>query len=68
MSGYTIENNKFINCHCGSFIGGGRRNIVRNNQYENCDLCTHVDDRGLTWQKDFCSPVSTSVHNTGHSI
>ena len=59
MSGYTIKNNKFINCHCGIVIGGGRKNVVHINQYENCNLCIHVDDRGLTWQKDFCSPVST---------
>ncbi|XP_065842378.1 uncharacterized protein [Oscarella lobularis] len=59
MSGYSIYNNMFVNCHCGSFIGGGRRNQVFNNTYINCTLDVHIDDRGLTWQKDDCKPGGT---------
>ena len=58
MSGYTIVNNKFFNCHCGTFIGGGRRNLVQNNFYQTCSLAVHVDDRGLTWQKEDCEEVN----------
>ncbi|CAI8007342.1 hypothetical protein GBAR_LOCUS5158 [Geodia barretti] len=54
MSGYMIYNNTFINCHAGSFIGGGRRNQVLNNTYYNCSLAVHVDNRGMTWQADEC--------------
>eukprot|EP00118_Oscarella_pearsei_P002836 m.11847 g.11847 ORF g.11847 m.11847 type:complete len:635 (+) comp23645_c0_seq2:250-2154(+) len=56
MSGYTIFNNTFVNCHCGSFIGGGRRNLVYNNSYHNCSLDVHMDNRGMTWQKADCQP------------
>ena len=58
MSGYMIYNNTFINCHAGSFIGGGRRNQVLNNTYYNCSLAVHVDNRGMTWQADECKEVS----------
>ena len=60
MSGYEIYNNTFKNCYVGTFIGGGRRNYVHNNHYYNCTTAVHEDNRGLTWQKSFCSPVSTS--------
>ena len=58
MSGYEIYNNTFKNCYVGTFIGGGRRNNVYNNQYYNCTTAVHEDNRGLTWQKSECSPVS----------
>ena len=61
MSGYEIYNNTFKNCFVGTFIGGGRRNIVYNNHYYNCTTAVHEDDRGLTWQKSDCSPVSTKI-------
>ena len=58
MSGYLIYNNTFVNCHAGSFIGGGRRNKVLNNTYYNCSLAVHVDNRGMSWQADECKKVS----------
>lgn len=58
MSGYEIYNNTFKNCHVGTFIGGGRDNSVYNNHYYNCSIAVHEDNRGLTWEKSFCSPVS----------
>ena len=58
MSGYTIEGNQFFNCQCGSFIGGGRRNTIQNNTYYDCDLCVHIDNRGMNWMKAYCAPVS----------
>ena len=61
MSGYEIYNNTFKNCYVGTFIGGGRRNIVHNNQYYNCTTAVHEDNRGLTWQKSECNPVSTII-------
>ena len=58
MSGFEIYNNTFKNCQVGTFIGGGRRNHVHNNQYYNCTVAVHEDNRGMTWRKDDCSPVS----------
>jgi hypothetical protein len=54
MSGWTIEDNRFVDCQTGSFIGGGRDNVVRRNYYESCDTAQHLDDRGLGWQKGDC--------------
>lgn len=51
MSGWLIENNSFVDCQTGALIGGGRRNMVRNNRYERCDLAIHFDNRGMNWQK-----------------
>ena len=66
MSGYTIHDNLFENCYVGSFIGGGRRNKVYSNKYINCTRsAVHVDDRGLTWQKADCSPVSQLCCHAG---
>jgi len=64
MSGYLIYNNTFTNCHVGSFIGGGRRNQVFNNSYHNCSTAVHEDNRGMSWQKAFCSPVSSYKFTT----
>jgi len=58
MSGYEIYNNTFKNCYVGTFIGGGRRNYVHHNHYYDCTIAVHVDNRGMNWQKSFCSPVS----------
>ena len=44
--GWTITGNRFVNCQIGSFIGGGRDNIVRGNRYEHCDTAQHIDNRG----------------------
>lgn len=56
MSGYDIYNNTFIDCHCGSFIGGGRRNKVHENTYINCSVDVHIDNRGMNWQNASCQP------------
>ena len=65
MSGWSISNNSFYNCQTGSFIGGGRRNTVRNNYYEKCDTAHHFDNRGMNWEKSSaactappCEPLS----------
>ena len=55
MSGWTIENNSFVDCQVGSFIGGGRDNTVVGNYYERCDTAQHFDNRGMNWQKTACA-------------
>jgi len=72
MSGWNMTNNRFINCQIGSFIGGGRRNTVKGNYYENCDTAQHLDNRGMTGQTgntnctDVCEPLSLGCTcNTG---
>ena len=59
MSGYKIFNNTFVDCHCGTFIGGGRRNEVYYNTYDNCGLDVYLDNRGMGWQKANCQRVIT---------
>ncbi|XP_062523158.1 uncharacterized protein LOC134197826 isoform X2 [Corticium candelabrum] len=56
MSGYDIYNNTFIDCFCGSFIGGGRRNKIHENMYINCSTDVHIDNRGMNWQNANCKP------------
>ena len=55
MSGWTIEKSRFTDCQVGSFIGGGRRNVVRSNRFEHCDTAQHFDDRGETWESASCN-------------
>eukprot|EP00756_Hemistasia_phaeocysticola_P063433 Hpha_TRINITY_DN6904_c0_g1::TRINITY_DN6904_c0_g1_i2::g.139618::m.139618 len=56
LSGNTFLNNTFIDCHCGLFIGGGRHHVAKYNKFIRCGTPVHLDDRGLTWQKEYCEP------------
>eukprot|EP00051_Salpingoeca_urceolata_P010906 m.134011 g.134011 ORF g.134011 m.134011 type:complete len:686 (-) comp16903_c0_seq2:1300-3357(-) len=57
LSAHVVENNTFVNCHMGILIGGGRRHQVSNNNFTDIqDAAVHIDDRGLTWQKQYCTP------------
>ena len=56
MSGWTIENNTFIDCQKGVFVGGGRKTRVVNNYFHQVDTALHLDDRGLGWQASSCKP------------
>lgn len=51
-----MANNTFDTCHVGVFVGGGRRHHVTGNHFSNCTYATHIDDRGLTWQTQYCMP------------
>ena len=39
-------------------IGGGRRNLIRNNTFIDCDKDVAIDNRGQlwSWQVEYCSP------------
>lgn len=56
LSDNTFTNNTFSDCHDGLFIGGGRRHVVRGNRFIRVGTPFHLDDRGESWQKDYCSP------------
>jgi parallel beta-helix repeat protein len=56
MSGWTIVNNTFIDCQKGIFVGGGRKNVILNNYFENVDTALHLDDRGDSWENEACRP------------
>lgn len=43
-------------CQAGVFIGGGRSHHVKFNTFEACDVAIHFDDRGLSWQTEYCTP------------
>ena len=66
MSGWSIFENSFLNCQIGSFIGGGRRNIVRDNYYERCDTAQHLDNRGMNWENSAtnCTTIGKPFSNT----
>lgn len=65
MSGWIVERNRFVNCQIGSFIGGGRRNIVRDNYYEQCDTAQHLDNRGMNWENSAtnCTSIGKPFSN-----
>jgi len=54
-SGWTIEDNSFVDCQTGMFVGGGRDNVVRHNSFAHCDTAVHVDNRGMNWEKSGCA-------------
>jgi hypothetical protein len=66
MSGWSIFENSFLNCQIGSFIGGGRRNVVRDNYYELCDTAQHLDNRGMNWENSAtnCTTIGQPFSNT----
>ena len=55
MSGYEFYNNTIINSTTGVLLGGGRRNTIRDNRFINNDRDIAFDDRGMTWQKNYCN-------------
>lgn len=51
-SGIVVRNNKIYKTLVGVFIGGGRDNVVEDNEiYDSGAASVHLDARGLGWQK-----------------
>ena len=48
-SGLKATGNVIERCHWGFLIGGGRDNIVTDNEIIDCKLAFHCDARGLGW-------------------
>ena len=40
----------------------GRHNLVYNNTFRGCDRAVSLDNRGLTWQKQYCQANGTFQH------
>ena len=59
ISGNNITNNIFIQCYSGILVGGGRRNLISKNYFAKCGNDILFDDRGLTWQTEFCQKNGT---------
>ncbi len=49
FSGATVIANIFNNVATAVVIGGGRDNLVADNVFVKCDICIHIDSRGLDW-------------------
>ena len=70
MSGYTIYNNTFKAVQTGIMIGGGRRNHVKWNHFEDCDTGIEFDNRGKDYTGKAVSAatmrvaVSERIHNS----
>lgn len=45
-SAWLIENNTFVDCQVGSFIGGGRRNFIHRNRYVRCGTVQYLNNQG----------------------
>ena len=67
MSGWTFFNNTVINASTAVKLGGGRRNLILNNTFLDCDEDVAFDNRGMawSWQTEYCSP--TCAHSTGRN-
>ena len=68
MSGWSVFNNTFINCQGGMLIGGGRRNQLKNNYCDNVDHCVHIDNRGMFWQSQDCTPPNDPLWKGLYSV
>ena len=62
LSAHEAAYNYFFDLYQGVFVGGGRRHSVHDNYFEQVLKPFEMDDRGLTWQKEYCNP------KTGHFI
>eukprot|EP00937_MAST-01D_sp_MAST-1D-sp2_P005041 g5041.t1 len=54
MSGWQFYGNSIRNCTTGVLLGGGRRNVIRNNTFKANDKDIAFDDRGMNWQHASC--------------
>ena len=68
ISGWLIYNNTFINCQRGIYIGGGRRNIIKNNYFKDVDYCVRIDNRGMNIQSNWCTPPNGSLWQGLYSV
>ena len=56
-SGVQVINNTMINVDQGILVGGGRDNYISGNICRNASSnCIAFDNRGMNWQKGFCTP------------
>lgn len=64
-SGTTVFGNIFYKAGRGTFVGGGRDNVVENNIYIDCDPAVAVDGRGLdhspVWHDMVYDTMKTSL-------
>jgi hypothetical protein len=56
LSANTFFNNTFEDCFTGLLLGGGRRHAVFGNVFRNVSTAIRLDNRGMTWQKSYCTP------------
>ena len=55
MSGWEFYGNTIVNATTGILIGGGRRNLISNNTFIDCDADIHFDNRGMNWGHSNCA-------------
>ena len=54
MSGWLVEGNTVIDAQMGIMVGGGRDVVVKGNNFIGCDKALHIDNRGMTSEKEAC--------------
>jgi hypothetical protein len=57
MSGYDFYGNTIINSTTAVLLGGGRHNKIHGNTFIANDKDIAFDDRGMTWQLNYCRYV-----------
>jgi hypothetical protein len=61
MSGYEVYGNTLREVGLGVLIGGGRRNKVYSNRFEDCDFDIHMDNRGMSAATKRCHANCTGT-------
>jgi Right handed beta helix region len=51
-SGITVQGNVFVRVDQAVFLGGGKDNLVDGNLFVASTPAIHLDDRGMTWQRN----------------
>ena len=63
ISGWRFENNSFVDCEVGLFIGGGRSTVATGNVFTNCSrTAVHLDNRGMNWESMECAGNGTAAY------
>lgn len=56
ISGHVVQDNVFLNCYNGVYLGGGRFNVVTGNFFYNISsVAVHFDNRGAYYSQ-YCAP------------
>ena len=68
MAGWEVYNNTVIDADVGVLIAGGQRNHIKWNNFSQCDVGVHVDDRGEwpgVWGGQDISLILKAMHYAG---
>jgi hypothetical protein len=63
-SGTTVYGNICVKAGRAVLVGGGRDNIIENNIFVDCTPAIHIDQRGLSWAKNYFDGKTNTLIET----